>query len=319
MSTKVSSVTDSASLFTRHPGNPLLAPERWPYTINAVMNAGATTVGGETVLLCRVEDRRGFSHLTCARSPDGTSNWVVDNAPSLTYDSAYPEEEWGLEDPRVTFVEELGRWVIAYTAFGRGGPSVSLAQTSDFTTFERLGTVLPPEDKNAVLLPRRIGGEWVLFHRPASTRGRDVWLSRSSDLKHWGSPALVLGCREGGWWDSARVGMGPPPIETEHGWLAVYHGVRQTVAGGLYRAGLALLDLEAPWNVLRRSDEWVLGPGADYEVSGDVPNVVFPCGMVHDKHSDKLSLYYGAADTRIGLATARCSEVLGYLLECPPG
>ena len=212
MSTKVSSVTDSASLFTRHPGNPLLAPERWPYAVNAVMNAGATTVGDETVLLCRVEDRRGFSHLTCARSPDGTSNWVVDRAPVLAYDSAYPEEEWGLEDSRVTFVEELGRWIIAYTAFGRGGPSVSLAQTEDFQTFERLGTVLPPEDKNAVLLPRRIGGDWVLFHRPASTRGRDVCLSRSSDLSNWRSPEPVLACREGGWWDSARVGMGQPPI-----------------------------------------------------------------------------------------------------------
>ncbi len=92
-STKACSVTDSASLFTRHPGNPLLAPERWPYTVNAVMNPGATRVDDETVLLCRVEDRRGFSHLTCARSRDGISNWVVDEHPALAYDPAYPEEE----------------------------------------------------------------------------------------------------------------------------------------------------------------------------------------------------------------------------------
>jgi len=307
----------SASLFTRYPGNPLLSPERWPYPINAVMNAGATTVGDETVLVCRVEDRRGFSHLACARSRDGASNWVVDHAPALAYDGTHPEEEWGLEDPRVTYVEELERWIIAYTAFGRKGPGVSLAQTADFRTFERLGMVLAPEDKNAVLLPRRVGGEWVLFHRPTSMQGADVWLSRSSDLKSWRSPEMVLGRREGGWWDSARVGMGPPPLETEHGWLVVYHGVRQTVAGGLYRAGLALLDLEEPARVLRRSEEWILGPGADYEVSGDVPNVVFPCGLVHHAESDRLSLYYGAADTRIALATARCSEVLEYLLSCP--
>jgi predicted GH43/DUF377 family glycosyl hydrolase len=113
--------------------------------------------------------------------------------------------------------------------------------------------------------------------------------------------------------------MGPPPIETDHGWLVVYHGVRQTVAGGLYRAGLALLDLDEPAKVLRRSDEWVLGPGANYEVSGDVPNVVFPCGLVHHPENDRLFLYYGAADTRIGLATARCSDVLDYLLTCSPG
>ncbi len=312
-------MTDSGSLFTRHPGNPLLSPERWPYRINAVMNAGATRVGDETVLLCRVEDRRGFSHLTCARSRDGASNWVVDDHPALAHDSSHSEEEWGLEDPRVTYVDELERWIVTYTAFGREGPGVSLAETTDFKTFERLGMVMSPEDKNAVLLPRRIGGDWVLFHRPTSMHGADVWLSRSTDLKSWRSPERVLGRREGGWWDSARVGMGPPPLETEHGWLVVYHGVRETVAGSLYRAGLALLDLEQPAHVLRRSDEWVLGPAMDYEVSGDVPGVVFPCGLVYQREADKLFLYYGAADTRVGLATASCSEVLDYLLACPPG
>jgi predicted GH43/DUF377 family glycosyl hydrolase len=312
-------VTDSATLFTRHPGNPLLAPERWPYTVNAVMNAGATLVGDETVLLCRVEDRRGFSHLTCARSSDGMSNWVVDPHPAIAYDGTRDEEEWGVEDPRVTFIPELGNWLITYTAFGRGGPGISIARTEDFKTFERLGVAMRPEDKNGVLLPRRIAGDWVLFHRPADARGADVWLSRSSDLKRWRSPEIVLNRREGGWWDSARVGMGPPPLETEHGWLAVYHGVRQTVAGGLYRAGLLLLDLEQPAVVLRRSEEWVLGPDAAYEVSGDVPNVVFPCGLVRHRDSDKLFLYYGAADTRIGLATASLSDVLSYLLACPPG
>ena len=310
---------DSSSLFTRHAGNPLLSPERWPYSINAVMNAGAARVGDETVLLCRVEDRRGFSHLACARSRDGITNWTIDERPALAYDGTQPEEEWGLEDPRVTFVEELGRWIVTYTAFGRRGPGVSLAQTEDFRTFERLGMVVSPEDKNAALFPRRIGGDWVLLHRPTSVHGADVWLSRSSDLKSWRAPELVMGRREGGWWDSARIGMGPPPLETEHGWLVVYHGVRQTVAGGLYRAGLALLDLEQPSTVLRRSEEWVLGPGADYETSGDVPNVVFPCGLVHHRESDRLHLYYGAADTRIALATASCSDVLEYLLACPPG
>jgi predicted GH43/DUF377 family glycosyl hydrolase len=310
-------VIDSSSLFTRYAGNPVLSPERWPYPINAVMNAGATRVGDETVLLCRVEDRRGFSHLTCARSRDGASNWVVDERPALAYDGEHPEEEWGLEDPRITYVEELGHWIIAYTAFGPAGPGVSLARTEDFRAFERLGPVMTPDDKNAVLLPRRIAGDWVLFHRPTSVEGADVWLSRSSDLRSWRSPERVLHRRRGGWWDSARVGMGPPPLETEEGWLVVYHGVRDTVAGGLYRAGLALLDHENPSVVLRRSDEWVLGPSADYEVTGDVPNVVFPCGLVHDEDTDRLFLYYGAADTRIGLATANRSDVLSYLRGCP--
>jgi predicted GH43/DUF377 family glycosyl hydrolase len=308
---------DASTLFTRHPGNPMLSPERWPYAVNAVMNAGATRVGDEIVLLCRVEDRRGFSHLACARSPDGTSNWVVDQHPALAYDGSRPEEEWGLEDPRITYVEELDRWIVTYTAFGPGGPGISLAETEDFRRFERLGLAMTPEDKNGVLLPRRVGGDWVLFHRPTSVHGADIWLSRSPDLKRWGAPEHVLNRRPGGWWDSARMGIGPPPLETEDGWLVVYHGVRETVAGGLYRAGLALLDLENPARVLRRSPEWILGPQALYEVTGDVPNVVFPCGMVHEPDTDRLLLYYGAADTSIGLATATCAEVLEYLLECP--
>jgi predicted GH43/DUF377 family glycosyl hydrolase len=139
------------------------------------------------------------------------------------------------------------------------------------------------------------------------------------DLKSWGAPEMVMGRRAGGWWDSARVGMGPPPLETEHGWLAVYHGVRETVAGGLYRAGLALLDLEQPARVLHRCEEWMLGPSADFEVSGDVPNVVFPCGLVHHQDTDELFLYYGAADTRVALATANRADVLDYVRGCPAG
>lgn len=309
----------SASLFTRHPGNPILAPERWPYGINAVMNAGATRVGDEIVLLCRVEDRRGFSHLTCARSKDGTSNWVVDDEPALEFDGTHPEEEWGLEDPRVTRVEELGCWIVTYTAFGPGGPGISLARTDDFRSFERLGMVMVPEDKNGVLLPRRVDGDFILFHRPTTATHGDIWMSRSTDLTSWHVPEPVLSRRVGGWWDSARVGMGAPPLETDHGWLVVYHGVRETVAGGLYRAGLALLDLERPQRVLHRSDDWVLGPSEQFEITGDVPNVVFPCGLIHETDKDLLLLYYGAADTRVGLATASCSDVLEYLLACRAG
>lgn len=113
------------------------------------------------------------------------------------------------------------------------------------------------------------------------------------------------------------MGMGPPPLETDKGWLVIYHGVRHTVAGGLYRAGLALLDLENPARVLHRCDEWVLGPQGQMETTGDVPNVVFPCGLTHDERTDRLHLYYGAADTRIGLATASLSEVLEYVTSCP--
>ncbi|MGI8699028.1 MAG: hypothetical protein ACR2J0_07795 [Mycobacteriales bacterium] len=311
----------SDTLFTRSRANPLLNADRWPYPVNAVMNAGATTMDGTTVLICRVEDRRGISHLALARSKNGVSNWVVDESPCMAPSPDHPEEEWGLEDPRVTYVEELESWVIAYTAFGSGGPAVSLALTSDFVHFERLGMVMSPEDKNAALLPRRVKGDWVLFHRPVATIGRrgDIWLSRSSDLRSWTAPEPVMGARVGGWWDSARIGMGPPPLETEDGWLVVYHGVRQTVAGALYRAGLALLDLDQPAKVLRRAEDWVLSPRTSYELVGDVPGVVFPCGLVHDETTDELRVYYGAADSQLALATASLSDVLGFLRSSPEG
>jgi len=140
-----------------------------------------------------------------------------------------------------------------------------------------------------------------------------VWISRSVDLHSWSAPEPVFGARPGGWWDSARIGVGPPPLETPEGWLVVYHGVRQTVAGALYRVGLAMLDLENPAIVTKRCDEWVLGPSEDYELIGDVPGVVFPCGLIHDTATGQLRLYYGAADCRIGIAVADYGEVLDYV------
>src|SRR5664279_1637660 len=187
-------------LFARARGNPLLSPARWPYRINAVMNAAATMVGDETVLLCGVEDRRGLSHLTVARSRDGVSNWLVDEDPLIAPTPAHPEEIWGVEDPRVTRVDELDAWVIVYTAFGMEGPAVALALTRDFRSIERF-------------------------------------------------------------------------------------------------------------------DEWVLGPSEPYELVGDVPGVLFPCGLIHDAATGQLRLYYGAADTCLGMASGRLDRVLAYVIE----
>ena len=141
-----------------------------------------------------------------------------------------------------------------------------------------------------------------------------VWLSRSTDLRGWAAPEPVFGPRPGGWWDSARVGIGPPPIETPEGWLVIYHGVRDTVAGALYRVGLLLLDLDNPTVVRTRTPEWVLGPTEPYELTGNVPGVVFPCGLTHHPDTDELRLYYGAANTCIAMATARLADVLAHLL-----
>lgn len=308
------------TLLTRYPANPILTAADWPVPVNAVFNPAACHCHGETVLLCRVEDCRGISHLWAARSTDGFTNWRIDPEPLLSPTPGVEEEQWGFEDARVVFVEELDRWVITCTAYGPPGPAVFLA-TSDFRTVERRGLMMPPEDKNAAVLPRRINGEWVLLHRPVTVHSgpkAEIWLSRSHDLEAWRAPERILGTREGAWWDSLRVGIGPPPLETDDGWLLFYHGVRRTVAGDVYRVGLALLDRDEPKRVLRRSPDWVLAPQAPYERVGDVPNVVFPCGLIHEPATGELRLYYGAADTCVAAATARLDEVLAYLRTCPP-
>jgi len=310
---------NARELFDRHAANPILTAGDWPYPVNAVFNPAAALVDGHTVLLARVEDRKGISHLSVARSPNGVSGWAIDATPLLAPNGEVTEQ-WGFEDPRVVWIDELERWVITCTAYGPAGPAVYLATTDDFTSVERYGIIRNPEDKNAALLPHRIDGRWVLLHRPKTQFGGghgEIVLSRSDDLVSWSAREQVLQPREGAWWDSLRIGIGPPPLRTEHGWLLVYHGVKETVSGDIYRVGLALLDLDEPTRVLRRLPSWVLAPLAPYERTGDVPNVVFPCGLLHDSGTDELRLYYGAADSSICLATARLSDVLDALLAEP--
>jgi predicted GH43/DUF377 family glycosyl hydrolase len=303
------------ALFHRHAKNPILTAVDWPYSINTVFNAGATLLpDGHTLLLCRVEDHRGHSHLCAARSANGVDGWEIDAQPTLIPDPEhYPEELWGIEDPRITHVPELGRYAIVYTAYGSGGPGVSLALTEDFKQFERIGDIMPPEDKDAALLPHRIGKYWSLVHRPVGTNGAHIWISYSPDLRHWGSHRMILEARRGAWWDANKIGLSPPPIETPKGWLCLYHGVRRTAGGSLYRLGLALFDLETPEHCLLRGDSWVFGPEEPYERYGDVDNVVFPCGYTIRPDGDTLYLYYGGADTCIALATGSIKALLDWL------
>lgn len=302
-------------LLHRSERNPILTAADWPYPVNSVFNAGATRLlDGSTLLLCRVEDRRGHSHLCAARSANGIDQWRIDPQPTLLPDpKGYPEEQWGIEDPRITFLPELGKYGVAYTAFCQHGPGVALALTEDFVTFERLGLILGPEDKDAALFPRQFDGRWVLIHRPVNAYGANMWLSYSPDLRHWGGRRLLLAARQGAWWDANKIGLSSPPIETPQGWLVFYHGVRHTVAGGLYRIGVALFDLSAPERCLTRSSTWILGPQAPYEQRGDVDNVVFPCGHTVADDGDTLHLYYGAADTSIALATGSLTQTLDWL------
>jgi len=287
----------------------------WPYQVNSVFNPGATLLtDGTTLLLCRVEDRRGHSHLCAARSANGIDNWQIDSTPTLMADpEKFPEEHWGIEDPRITYVPELEKYAIAYTAYTRDGPGVALMLTQDFHQFERYGIIMQPEDKDAALLPRRIDGRWALIHRPVSVTAAHIWISYSTDLREWGSHKMILKARLGGWWDANKIGLSPPLIETPHGWLMIYHGVKQNAAGAIYRLGLALFDSENPEHCVMRGNEWVFGPEEPYELHGDVDKVVFPCGYTIAPNGDTIRIYYGAADSSIALATGSIQAMLAWL------
>ena len=308
-------------LFKRHPTNPILTAADWPYPVHTVFNPGAAIFQGKTLLLARCELRDGFSHLTKAVSADGISNWQIDSAPTMVPDQQnHPEERWGIEDPRLTWLAELGKWAVVYTAYSRGGPLVALALTQDFVTFERFGPIMQPQDKDAAIFPHRFKGKWALIHRttgPTDSSAGHIWVAFSDDLIHWVDDRPLLKSRQGGRWDANKIGLCAPPLETEAGWIILYHSVRKTASGSIYRLGLAMLDLEDPSQVLHRSDEWVFGPTEPYEREGDVDDVVFPCGWVMDEKSGLLRMYYGGADSCIALATASLKELTEYAKHCP--
>jgi len=301
-------------VFVRDENNPVLTAEDMPYLANAVFNAGAADLGDEVVLLLRVESTSGRSHLIVARSKDGVTDWRIEERALLHPAQGYPAESNGVEDCRITWMEELGCWVLAYTAYSDQGPGVALATTRDFRSVTRIGLVFPPEDKNAALFPRKFDGLYAMLHRP-SVGGGSIWISYSPDLVFWGKARVVVPVRSGPWWDGRRVGAGMPPVETPEGWLCIYHGVKELVGRPIYRLGAALLDLEEPHRLIGRARRWLLGPRAPYERMGDSPNVIFSCGGI--VREGVLWLYYGAADCSICLARARISDIVEVVREEP--
>jgi predicted GH43/DUF377 family glycosyl hydrolase len=308
-------------LFHRHGANPILTARDWPYPAHTVFNAGACQVGDETILLVRVEDRRGHSHLTVARSNDGVSNWRIDSKPSFAPDPAnYSEEAVGRGRPPLDLdrgprpVDHRLHGLLAQRTTGVVGGDERLRHS-----FTRLGPVMPPEDKDAAVFPRRFGNRYAMIHRPVSagSSGAHIWLSFSPDLTHWGDHHILLHARRGAWWDANKIGLWPSAPGDARGLVDPLPWRAQRPAGASIGWDWHLLDLEDPCRVLRRSDEWVFAPETPYERQGDVNGVVFPCGWILDKPSGEIRLYYGGADTCLALATARLSDLLGYLRTCP--
>ncbi len=240
------------------------------------------------------------SHLRLAWSDDGRWFTVGDPGEGLWPES--PQERFGVEDARVTRID--GGYLVTYTAVGDGGVCVGLAGTTDFRKYKRFGVILPPENKDACVFPEKIGGEYVMLHRPAGSWCRPgVWLSRSRDLVSWGRHELVAAPRPGEW-DSLRIGAGPPPVRVADGWLLIYHGAG---ARG-YCLGAMLLNAENPARVIARSRKPIMTPEAPYETAGFFQNVAFSNGLV-ERPGGEFWLYYGGADR----VTAGCCVGIGEI------
>jgi predicted GH43/DUF377 family glycosyl hydrolase len=303
-------------IFRRFDGNPIITANDFPGTVNAVFNPGATEFDGETLLLVRVENRTGLSSLVVATSKNGRTDWRIDPDRGLAPHADLVEEHWGVEDPRITRIGD--DYYVVYVGYSAFGPLVSLAKTRDFVAWERCGVLQPPEDKDAALFPTTFEGRFALIHRPVPAMpglGTHIWLSYSPDLTYWGEAHVLLAAQRGSLWDANKVGLGPPPLLTKDGWLLCYHAVRTTASGSIYRVGLALLERDDPSKVLARSNEWVMGPREPYELAGDVPGVVFPCGWILRDDGDTVHMYYGAADTSVCVAEGSVTEMLRHVEE----
>ncbi|MFH1614987.1 MAG: glycosidase [Planctomycetota bacterium] len=300
-------------VFNRSANNPIITAGNLPFTAEAVLNPGAAEYNGQVVLLLRVEDTSGYSSIYVAKSPDGATNWDIDPKPLLRCgDPHRPYEKWGCEDARVTYLAEQKLWYITYTAYSPVGAAVGLARTRDFSRVERMGLIMPPNNKDACLFPQKFNGRWAMLHRPDAGGGiENIWIAYSPDLVHWGNPHCVLQEGSGAAWDAMKVGAGPPPVLTRHGWLMLYHGVKAYAGQLVYRVGAAMLNKDHPQRVIARSPKCIFKAIELYEQAGLIPNVVFPTGML--LRGDELWVYYGAADTCVCLAVAKLQDVLDSL------
>lgn len=250
------------------------------------------------------------SHLRVVRSRDGRT---IDNTDGTSFLPANEMEEFGLEDPRITFLD--GRYYITYVAVSRHGPATALASTTDFKTLERHGIIFCPENKDVVLLPERVDGKYIALQRPLGDMPfsrPEMWIARSPDLVNWGSHRYLFGGT--GDWEDGRVGAGAPPLLTPEGWLEIYHGNRRPEAVsdiGAYCGGAILLAKDDPGHVIKISCEPILEPELEFEKEGFVAKVVFPTGVLED--DDRLLIYYGASDKYCAMAEVSRRDVMNSL------
>jgi len=300
----------------RYTGNPIIGRNGNKHS-NSVFNSAVVPYRNGFAGVFRCDSRSISMDLFAGFSADGI-HWRIDDEPiRLTGDDPELLRREFRYDPRVA---KIGDTYYVTWCNGYHGPTIGIAETKDFKAFRQLENAVLPFNRNGVLFPRRIGGYFCLLSRPSDnghTPFGDIFLSKSRDLEFWGRHRFVMGPVRGdaSAWQSTKIGAGCVPIETDEGWLLIYHGVISTCNGFVYRFGSALLDLEQPQKVLCRTKEYLMAPREMYECVGDVPNVVFPCAALADAGTGRIAIYYGGADTVTGLAFATVDGLVAFTKE----
>jgi len=294
----------------RYSKNPVIPRDLIPSS-NSIFNSAVVPYKGAFAGVFRCDDRTRRMVMHRGFSADGV-NWELDPE-QLQFECDEPEIAefiYGY-DPRVVWIED--RYYVSWCNCYHG-PTIGVGWTKDFETFHQYENAFLPFNRNGVLFPRKINGNFAMLSRPSDnghTPFGEIFYSESPDLTYWGKHRHVMAPVANSW-QATKIGGGPAPIETSEGWLLIYHGVLTSCNGFVYSASVALLDLEEPWKVIARAQPYIISPQTLYECVGDVPNVVFPCAALCDADTGRLAIYYGAADTVTGLAFGYVDELVEF-------
>ena len=296
----------------RYKSNPIIKRDQIPNS-NSIFNSAVIAKDGKFIGVFRCDNKRMESHLHLGKSENGI-DWDLEKEPLNLYnkDASLIGPACGY-DPRVCYLD--GKYYVTWCN-AYHGPTIGVAYSTDFEKFYQLENAFLPFNRNGVLFPRQIGGKYCMLSRPSDnghTPFGDIFISQSPDMEHWGYHRFVMSASGG--WSWTKIGAGPIPIETDEGWLLIYHGVATTCSGMIYSMGAAILDIDKPWEVKYRCKPYILHPVENYECVGDVPNVTFPCATLCDAETGRIAIYYGAADTVVAMAFTQVDELVSYIKE----
>jgi len=309
---------DARNILERHSSNPIISADKMP-GVSQVFNPGVAEYDGKTILALSIVEFNQYKHdktnrggITRIATSEDDINFTIRDESFIEFEQyAYPYNQMFRHtiDNRITKIEDIYYMVTPVATLDKWfGPVGILGYTKDFKKYHPMEVISLPANRGVSLFPEKINGKYYRLDRPMNGDGKGhIWLSSSPDLIHWGCHRPVLAPYT--YWNSSKIGP-TPPIKTEEGWLVIIHGVSTTCGGTRYYIGAMLLDLESPWRVIGKTSSWLLAPEMPYEISGEVNDVVFPCGALPDIEKDQLRIYYGAADTRICLASGKLSKII---------